>query len=105
MICGRRSGLPCAWSGRGPGLLVPVRTSSTCAALVTVRQPDGTRVGIAFTSMRALRGTLGAGHDHACMAEPALRSMLKDIGVTRLHVDPTGIARIPVPGSPHWITR
>ena len=79
-------------------LVVPVRHASDgTARLVVVRQPDGTRLGLAFTTPDALRTVLGEDQQHLLMAEQALRALLAAIDVERIHVDPDGLARTSSP--------
>jgi hypothetical protein len=70
-------------------LLVPV-TPGRAGALVlrTGRLPSGQRTGLAFTSEAALRAGLGPEQPWVWLSEPALRELLRPLGLEQLRLDP-----------------
>jgi len=75
-------------------LIVPVRECAGGVVSVrTARADSGERVGLAFTSEARLRAALGDGQRWIAMAEPALRSMLRPLAVTRIQTDPVLVSR------------
>jgi hypothetical protein len=74
-------------------LFVPVRRSSLGTLTpLTARLPQGPRVGIAFTSVEALQTASLPGQDWIRLAQPALRALLRPLGIERIQVDPVLIA-------------
>ncbi|MEU7694035.1 SseB family protein [Microbispora sp. SCL1-1] len=76
-------------------LYVPVRRSSFSLALRLFRTAAGTRTAVAFTSPLRLTKVLGSDHGWVRLSEPALRSMLKDLGVIGIVIDPAGLMSRP----------
>ncbi|WP_053205308.1 SAV_915 family protein [Jiangella muralis] len=73
-------------------LFVPVRTTSSCMAVVTARLPDGGRVGLAFTSAEALAAAMGRAQPWTRLSIAAERALLAPLGVARIQVDPVLVA-------------
>ncbi|GLZ79467.1 hypothetical protein Afil01_42740 [Actinorhabdospora filicis] len=73
-------------------LYVPVHQSRLAAVIRTGRLPQGERVGIAFTSLEHLAAAMGDRQPWTRLAESALRSMLRPLGVNRIQVDPILVA-------------
>jgi hypothetical protein len=71
---------------------VPVRSSGDIATLQTGRLPDGSRVGIAFTTLAQLRAASGSRQDWARTSEDGLRDLLAQLGITRIQLDPAMVA-------------
>ncbi|MFE1384045.1 SAV_915 family protein [Streptomyces sp. NPDC058740] len=70
-------------------LYVPVRPAAHgCAAARLFRTPVGVRTAVAFTTPARLRAVLGAGQEWTELAEPALRALVRPLGVDVLIVDP-----------------
>jgi hypothetical protein len=70
-------------------LFVPVRRSTVGAVIpLTARLPQGPRVGIAFTSLEAMRAASRPGQDWVRLAEAVLRGLLGPLGISRIQVDP-----------------
>jgi hypothetical protein len=70
-------------------LLVPVTPGRAGAvALRTGRLPSGQRTGLAFSSEAALRAALGPEQPWVWLSEPALRELLRPLGLERLRLDP-----------------
>ncbi len=78
-------------------LFVPVRNSGCADALRVFRTPDGARTAVAFTSPVRLALVLGADQRWIRLCEPALRALLRDIGVTGIVLDPQATAARPAP--------
>jgi hypothetical protein len=78
----------------GP-LYVPVRPGPLGDAALLFRTPLGGRTAVAFTSVRALADTLGAGQPWIRLAEPALRALAAPLGVTTITIDPQLMAPAP----------
>ncbi|MFC0041581.1 SAV_915 family protein [Actinomadura rayongensis] len=77
-------------------LFVPVRTSGCGAAsLLLARLAGGGRVAVAFSSAERLAAVLGARQPAVRLAVPALRAMLRPLGVDRVQIDPDAVAEIP----------
>ncbi|MEV7277174.1 SAV_915 family protein [Streptomyces sp. NPDC093111] len=53
---------------------------------------------MAFTTPARLRAVLGADQPWTPLAEPALRALVRPLGIDALTVDPTLTAPAPVPG-------
>ncbi|MFJ5269744.1 SAV_915 family protein [Streptomyces sp. NPDC088358] len=70
-------------------LIVPVRPGSAGCTARFFRTPLGGRTAVGFTSAAKLTATLGAGHPHIRLSEPALRALAAPLGVTALVVDPS----------------
>jgi hypothetical protein len=69
---------------------VPVRTGpGGTQTLRLVRLPDGTRVGLAFSSSERAREVLGPDCALTALSLTTLRHLLAPLGVTRVQVDPT----------------
>jgi hypothetical protein len=69
-------------------LVVPIHRSSIGTVTpMTAHLPDGNRVGIAFTSLKALEA-VQPGHDWIRLAASALREMLAPLGIATIQVDP-----------------
>jgi SseB protein N-terminal domain len=73
-----------------PPLFVPVRDCAPALALRLFRNPAGGRTAVAFTSPARVAEVLGAGQHWVRLSEPALRSMLTDLDVSGIVVDPAG---------------
>ncbi|MET8084131.1 SAV_915 family protein [Micromonospora sp. NPDC005237] len=58
----------------------------------TGRSPQGQRVGIAFTRPELLVAAMGADQPWEELCEPALRGMLRPLGIDRIQVDPLLVA-------------
>ncbi|RAY12174.1 hypothetical protein DPM19_25970 [Actinomadura craniellae] len=89
-------------------MIVPVRESREGAlSLMTARLDAGNeRVGLAFTGEPRLREALGDGLRWIRLSEPALRAMLRPLGITRIQVDALLVApRLPVAPAPALATR
>jgi hypothetical protein len=70
-------------------VLVPVReTVAGSMAIRTGRCMLGTRIGLAFTSIATLRGTLGPAQQWIMLSVSVLRSMLTDLAIDEIRVDP-----------------
>ncbi len=79
-------------------LFVPVRNSGCANALRVFRTPGGARTAVAFTSPVRLALVLGADQPWIQLCEPALRSLVNDIGIRDLVIDPqTAAATQPTP--------
>ncbi|MEU1300621.1 SAV_915 family protein [Streptomyces shenzhenensis] len=83
----------------GP-LFVPVRLGPWGDAVRVFRTPLGSRTAVGFTSVRRLTATLGGEQAWIRLAEPALRSLVAPLGVTRVTVDPQLSAPAPAPVVP-----
>ncbi|MGW5424025.1 SAV_915 family protein [Streptomyces sp. NPDC003943] len=87
-------------------LCVPVRPVAHGCAARLFRTPLGGRTAVAFTTPERLRAVLGAGHAWTPLAEPALRALVRPLGVEALTVDPAltapapGRSRLPLPHLP-----
>jgi hypothetical protein len=94
---------PSTDGGREPGrrvLCVPVRTTGGAQSLVLARTAEDGRVAIAFTDPDRLRSAMGAAQPWTAMAEAALRSLVRPLGVLVVHLDAQVVARPPVPAGP-----
>jgi hypothetical protein len=70
-------------------LLVPLRVSRIGAlAIRTGRLASGARVGLAFTSIARLRGTMGPAQRWVTLNAATLRRMLADADIDGLRIDP-----------------
>lgn len=70
-------------------LFVPVRRSAAgMVTPLTARLPEGPRVGVAFTSLEALRTASRPAQDWIRLAEAALRGLLGPLGIVRIQIDP-----------------
>jgi hypothetical protein len=70
-------------------VVVPVTPGAAGAvSLRLYRRPDGVRTGVAFTSFSELTRLMGAEQAHVLMSLSALRSMLADVGVAAVQLDP-----------------
>lgn len=73
----------------GGRLCVPVRpVAHGCAAARLFRTPVGGRTAVAFTTPARLRAVLGADQPWTELSEPALRALVRPLGVDALTVDP-----------------
>ncbi|MEU6978239.1 SAV_915 family protein [Streptomyces sp. NPDC046371] len=77
-------------------LCVPVRPVAHGCAARLFRTPVGARTAVAFTTPARLRAVLGADQPWTSLSEPALRALVRPLGIDALTVDPTLTA--PVPG-------
>ncbi|MGW7310423.1 SAV_915 family protein, partial [Streptomyces sp. NPDC054835] len=75
---------------------VPVRPLAHGCAARLFRTPVGARTAVAFTTPARLRAVLGADQPWTSLSEPALRALVRPLGIDALTVDPTLTA--PVPG-------
>ncbi|MEV0646762.1 SAV_915 family protein [Phytomonospora sp. NPDC050363] len=75
-------------------LYVPVRPARLIDAVVvrTCRLREGGRVAFAFTALDRLVAAMGDTQSWIRLSEPALRTMLKPLGVYRIQVDPVSVA-------------
>jgi hypothetical protein len=89
-------------SHRGPAgmLFVPVRPGAEGFCVRLFRTPLGGRTAVAFTSVRLLAATLGAGQPWIGLAEPAVRALAEPLGAATLTVDPQLVAPRPAPAVP-----
>ncbi|NAS26549.1 hypothetical protein GT755_33345 [Herbidospora sp. NEAU-GS84] len=78
-------------------LFVPVRKTGCADALRVFRTPDGARTAVAFTSPVRLALVLGADQPWIRLCEPALRSLLRDIGISGIVLDPQAASTQPAP--------
>jgi hypothetical protein len=70
-------------------LFVPVRRSAAGTVTpLTARLPQGPRVGIAFTSLEAMRAASRPGQDWIRLAAAVLHGLLGPLGIGRIQVDP-----------------
>ncbi|MBP2706195.1 SseB family protein [Microbispora sp. RL4-1S] len=79
-----------------PLLYVPVRPGACALALRLFRTPSGRRTSVAFTSSPRLARVLGTEQPWIRLSEPALRGMLKDLGVAGIVIDPAGTMDRPI---------
>ncbi|MEV0447570.1 SAV_915 family protein [Streptomyces sp. NPDC050600] len=70
-------------------LCVPVRPVAHGCAARLFRTPVGARTAVAFTTPARLRAVLGADQPWTSLAEPALRALVRPLGIDALTVDPT----------------
>ncbi len=77
-------------------LYVPVRRSSFSLALRLFRTAAGKQTAVAFTSSLRLTKVLGSDQGWIRLSEPALRSMIKDLGVIGIVIDPAGTMSRPI---------
>jgi hypothetical protein len=88
-------------TGRGHLLFVPVRESgSGTLALRTGRLAAGPRVGLAFTSLTALRSVLGPVQPWIRRHEDAVRDMLAQAGIDQIRVDASRCPPVSEPTHP-----
>ncbi|WP_370415573.1 SAV_915 family protein [Streptomyces fradiae] len=92
-------------AGRGGGrrggrarLCVPVRPAAHGCAARLFRTPLGARTAVAFTTPERLRSVLGPDQAWTALAEPALRALVRPLGVAELTVDPALTAAPPTGG-------
>ncbi|MGV9306011.1 SAV_915 family protein [Nonomuraea sp. NPDC003727] len=71
-------------------LCVPVRQGRFSASLRLFRTASGSRTAVAFSSPLRLAQVLGTRQPWVRLSEPALRGMIRDLGVTGVVVDPAG---------------
>jgi hypothetical protein len=71
-------------------LYVPVHRCAFSLALRLFRTTAGTRTAAAFTSPLLLTKVLGGDQNWIRLSEPALRSMINDLGVIGIVIDPAG---------------
>ncbi|MFC1412627.1 SAV_915 family protein [Streptacidiphilus sp. N1-12] len=79
-------------------LFAPVCDNGCGFTLRLFRDRDGSRCSVAFTTPERLAAVLGSGQGWVELAEPALRDMVRPLGVRQLVVDPNLIAP---PVKPH----
>ncbi|XVQ85923.1 SAV_915 family protein [Microbispora siamensis] len=77
-------------------LYVPVRRSSFSLALRLFRTAAGKPTAVAFTSPLRLKKVLGGDQDWIRLSEPAPRSMIDDLGVIGIVIDPAGAMSRPI---------
>ncbi|MFJ6718046.1 MULTISPECIES: SAV_915 family protein [unclassified Streptomyces] len=77
-------------SERGPAgpLFVPVRPGPAGYAARVFRTPLGGRTAVGFTTPDRLSAALGPDQRWTRLAEPALRALVRPLGVTTVTVDP-----------------
>ncbi|GAA2771727.1 SAV_915 family protein [Streptomyces showdoensis] len=80
-------------------LCVPVRPVAHGCAARLFRTPVGARTAVAFTTPARLRSVLGAEQPWTALSEPALRALVRPLGVDILTVDPT-LTAAPAPIRP-----
>ncbi|MGW7098156.1 SAV_915 family protein [Streptomyces sp. NPDC054838] len=78
---------PCERVPAGP-LCVPVRPGLAGHAARTFRTPLGGRTAVGFTTPDRLAATLGPDQPWIRLAEPALRALVRPLGITTVTVDP-----------------
>ncbi|NYE48371.1 hypothetical protein HDA32_003491 [Spinactinospora alkalitolerans] len=89
-------------AGARPALYVPVHASGGVEALRLARLDSGERVALAFTELTRLRAAMGPDQPWTRLAEPALRSMLRPLGVSGIRIDAWAVAdRSPRRRPPH----
>lgn len=79
-------------------LCVPVRPVGHGCAARLFRTPLGARTAVAFTTPERLRSALGPDQAWTALAEPALRALVRPLGVAELTVDPALTAAPPAGG-------
>ncbi|MEV4017645.1 SAV_915 family protein [Nonomuraea angiospora] len=73
-----------------PRLFVPVRVGTCASALRLFRTASGERTAVAFTSALKLAEVLGADQPSMLLTVPALRSMIAQLDVIGVVIDPAG---------------
>ncbi|MHA6758112.1 SAV_915 family protein [Streptacidiphilus sp. PAMC 29251] len=73
-------------------LFTPVCDNACGFTLRLFRNRDGSRCTVAFTTPERLTALLGTGQRWVELAEPALRELVRPLGVQHLVVDPNLIA-------------
>lgn len=69
-------------------LVIPVRRSPIGTLTpMTARLGEGTRVGIAYSSLQSLEA-VQPGHDWIRLGEAALHALLAPLGISAIQVDP-----------------
>jgi hypothetical protein len=81
-------------------LVVPVRVEDAARVVRLCRDPLGTRVLVAFTSVARLRDVLGAGQQWIRLGAGAVRSLADEVGVRTVLVDPGLAAPVSRPVNP-----
>ncbi|MEU8763356.1 SAV_915 family protein [Streptomyces sp. NPDC048659] len=79
-------------------LCVPVRPVAHGCAARLFRTPVGARTAVAFTTPARLRAALGAAQPWTPLAEPALRALVRPLGIDTVTVDPA--LTPPLPDAP-----
>jgi hypothetical protein len=76
-------------SGIPDDLFVPVKSTGLTGVITvcTARLPDGTRVGLAFTTPERLAGAMGTAQLSTHLCEDALRGLLLPLGIERIQLD------------------
>jgi hypothetical protein len=77
-------------------LYVPIHQGGFAVSLRLFRTASGKKTSVAFSSPLRLARVLGTDQDWVRLSEPALRSMLQDIGVVGIVIDPAGTMTRPV---------
>ncbi|MBB5776331.1 SAV_915 family protein [Nonomuraea jabiensis] len=78
-----------------PRLFVPVRVGTCASALRLFRTASGKRTAVAFTSALKLADALGAGQPSVLLTVAALRSMIAELDVIGVVIDPAGTVTRP----------
>ncbi|WP_344104970.1 SAV_915 family protein [Nocardiopsis rhodophaea] len=73
-------------------MCVPVRVTNGVECVRLARLGSGERVALEFSSPERLRAAMGPRQRWIRMAEPALRSLVRPLGVTRIQSDPNVVA-------------
>jgi hypothetical protein len=77
-------------------LFAPVHhTAVGCVSLRTAHRPDGTRVGLAFTTPEAMATAMGRSQPSAQLTEQSLRGMLRPLGIDTIIIDSELVAPCP----------
>ncbi|MFF1556699.1 SAV_915 family protein [Streptomyces sp. NPDC058279] len=101
LLCGEDPE-PCERVPAGP-LCVPVRPGpATWAAARVFRTPLGGRTAVGFTTADRLAAVLGPDQRWIRLAEPALRALVRPLGVTTVTVDPQLCIPRPTPERPAY---
>lgn len=89
---------PCERVPAGP-LFVPVRPGPAGCSARVFRTPLGGRTAVGFTTPDRLSAALGPDQRWTRLAEPALRALVRPLGVTTVTVDPLLCIPRSAPGS------
>ncbi|MEV0385474.1 SAV_915 family protein [Nonomuraea sp. NPDC050643] len=73
-----------------PRLFVPVTAGACATALRLFRTTAGKRTAVAFSSPLRLTQVLGTGQRWVVLTAPALRTMIAELDVTGIVIDPAG---------------
>ncbi|ASU83650.1 hypothetical protein CDO52_13385 [Nocardiopsis gilva YIM 90087] len=71
---------------------VPVRVTNGVDCVRLARLGNGERVALEFSSPERLHAAMGPRQQWIRMAEPALRALVRPLGVTRIQSDPSVVA-------------